>query len=138
MYNELFKGYGIPIDLKSEDNFLLVKETLTRIGIASKKEKTLWQSCHILHKRGSYSILHFKELFMLDGKGSNIDETDIARRNTIALLLQDWGLLEIVDASVINDKVLDMSQIKVLSFKEKSEWNLQNKYSIGSRKNNTI
>lgn len=136
MFNELFRGYGIPVNLKSEENFLLVKETLTRIGIASKKEKTLWQSCHILHKRGQYSILHFKELFMLDGKSSNIDEKDIARRNTIALLLQDWDLLTILSPEVINDNVLDMGQIKVLSFKEKSEWNLENKYSIGNKNYN--
>jgi len=137
MYNELFKGYGIPVDLKNEDNFLLVKETLSRIGIASKKEKTLWQSVHLLHKRGQYSILHFKELFMLDGKSSNIDDTDVARRNTIALLLQDWDLLTIIDDSRINNNVLDMSQIKVLSFKEKSDWNLCAKYQIGTRKNNS-
>lgn len=136
MYNELFKGYGIPVDLKSDDNFLLVKETLSRIGIASKKEKTLWQSCHILHKRGNYSILHFKELFMLDGKSSNIDDTDIARRNTITLLLQDWDLLQIIDDSRINNNVLEMSQIKVLSFKEKPEWDLQAKYQVGTSKLN--
>ena len=133
---ELFKGYGVPVKLSDEESFLKVRETLTRIGIASRKEKTLWQSCHILHKQGFYHILHFKELFMLDGRTSDISETDIARRNTITLLLQDWDLLKVTDNSVIGDKVLDMSQIKVLSHKEKFDWKLEHKYSIGSRKVN--
>jgi hypothetical protein len=136
MFNELFRGYGIPVELRSEESFLLIKETLTRIGIASKKEKTLWQSVHLLHKRGEYSILHFKELFMLDGKSSNIDDTDIARRNTITLLLQDWDLLKIKSPDIIGTNTLDMNQIKVLSFKEKSEWNLETKYSIGNKSYN--
>jgi hypothetical protein len=136
MSMELFKGYGVPVKLSDEESFLKVRETLTRIGIASRKEKTLWQSCHILHKQGFYHILHFKELFMLDGRTSDISETDIARRNTITLLLQDWDLLKVTDNSVIGDKVLDMSQIKVLSHKEKFDWKLEHKYSIGSRKVN--
>lgn len=134
MTMELFKGYGIPILLKDEESFLKVRETLTRIGIASRKEKTLWQSCHILHKQGFYHILHFKELFMLDGRPSDISDTDIARRNTIAILLQDWDLLKIANQNLIGSNVLDMSQIKVLSHKEKSEWKLEHKYSIGSKK----
>lgn len=133
---ELFKGYGVPVKLSDEESFLKVRETLTRIGIASRKEKTLWQSCHILHKQGFYHILHFKELFMLDGRTSDISETDIARRNTITLLLQDWDLVKVIDNSIIGDKVLDMSQIKVLSHKEKFDWKLEHKYSIGSRKVN--
>jgi hypothetical protein len=133
---ELFKGYGVPVKLSDEESFLKVRETLTRIGIASRKEKTLWQSCHILHKQGFYHILHFKELFMLDGRTSDISETDIARRNTITLLLQDWDLVKVIGNSIIGDKVLDMSQIKVLSHKEKFDWKLEHKYSIGSRKVN--
>nr|QMP83369.1 MAG: hypothetical protein [Caudoviricetes sp.] len=136
MSMELFKGYGVPVKLSDEESFLKVRETLTRIGIASRKEKTLWQSCHILHKQGFYHILHFKELFMLDGRTSDISETDIARRNTITLLLQDWDLVKVIDNSIIGDKVLDMSQIKVLSHKEKFDWKLEHKYSIGSRKVN--
>jgi hypothetical protein len=136
MSMELFKGYGVPVKLSDEESFLKVRETLTRIGIASRKEKTLWQSCHILHKQGFYHILHFKELFMLDGRTSDISETDIARRNTITLLLQDWDLVKVIGNSIIGDKVLDMSQIKVLSHKEKFDWKLEHKYSIGSRKVN--
>lgn len=136
MSMELFKGYGIPVLLSDEDSFLKVRETLTRIGIASRKEKTLWQSCHILHKQGHYHILHFKELFMLDGRTSDISDTDISRRNTIALLLQDWDLLKVSKPEIIENNVLDMSQIKVLSHKEKFEWKLEHKYSIGSKKVN--
>lgn len=134
MSMELFKGYGVPVKLSDEESFLKIKETLTRIGIASRKEKTLWQSCHILHKQGFYHILHFKELFMLDGRTSDISDTDIARRNTITLLLQDWDLLKIANENIIGSNVLDMSQIKVLSHKEKFDWKLEHKYSIGSRK----
>lgn len=136
MSMELFKGYGVPVTLRNDDDFLKVRETLTRIGIASRKEKTLWQSCHILHKQGFYHILHFKELFMLDGRTSDISDTDIARRNTITLLLQDWELLKISNNDIIGNNILDMSQIKVLSHKEKFDWKLEHKYSIGSKKVN--
>jgi len=132
--DDLFKGFGIQISLDDEDSFLKVRETLTRIGIASRKEKTLYPSCYILHKRGEYAILHFKELFALDGKSTDICENDIARRNTIALLLQDWELLKIKSSKVIEDDVVDMSQIKILTHKEKSDWNIHHKYSIGAKK----
>jgi hypothetical protein len=134
MSMELFKGYGIPIKLKDEEDFLKIKETLSRIGIASKKEKKLWQSCHILHKQGYYHILHFKELFLIDGRPSDLSENDIARRNTITLLLDDWGLLEIQNKNNYEANVVDMSQIKVLSHKEKGDWEILAKYSIGSKK----
>lgn len=134
MSMELFKGYGIPIKLKDEEDFLKIKETLSRIGIASKKEKKLWQSCHILHKQGYYHILHFKELFLIDGRPSDLSENDIARRNTITLLLDDWGLLEIQNKNNYGANVVDMSQIKVLSHKEKGDWEILAKYSIGSKK----
>jgi Bacteriophage translational regulator len=134
--DDLFKGFGIQISLDDEDSFLKVRETLTRIGIASRKEKTLYPSCYILHKRGEYAILHFKELFALDGKSTDICENDIARRNTIALLLQDWELLKIKSSKVIEDNVVDMSQIKILTHKEKSDWNIHHKYSIGAKKPN--
>lgn len=137
MSMELFKGYGIPIILEDEDSFLKIRETLTRIGIASRKEKTLWQSCHILHKRGYYHLMHFKELFMLDGRTSDISDIDIARRNTIALLLEDWELLKIENKADIVSNIIDLGQIKILAHKEKPDWNLQSKYSIGGRKFNT-
>lgn len=137
MNEDNFKGLGIKVKLQDEDAFLKIRETLTRIGIASKKEKTLFPSCYILHKRGEYSILHFKELFALDGKSTDICENDIARRNTITLLLQDWDLLKIDSNKEIQTNVVDMSQIKILTHKEKSEWNIAHKYSIGSKKNNS-
>lgn len=136
MSMDLFKGYGIPIELNKEDDFLKVRETLTRIGVASRKEKTLWQSCHILHKQGYYHLMHFKELFLIDGRPSDLSENDIARRNTIALLLEDWDLLTIKDGTGISETVVDLSQIKILTHKEKSEWNLQAKYQIGGKKFN--
>jgi len=117
------------VSLPEPDNFLKVRETLTRIGIASRKDKTLYQSCHILHKQGRYFIVHFKELFALDGKEANISIDDIERRNTIAVLLQDWGLLKII-ATDIGPRV-SLSQIKVVAFREKSDWSLVAKYSIG-------
>ena len=130
-------SYGIDdmleITFTENDDFLKIRETLTRIGVASRKDKSLYQSCHILHKRGSYYIVHFKELFALDGKESSITENDIARRNSIAKLLDEWELLEIVDSSQI-DQLAPMSQIKVLPHKEKDEWNLIAKYNIGSAK----
>ena len=122
--------------LPEPDNFLKVRETLTRIGVASKKDKTLWQSCHILHKQGRYFIVHFKELFALDGKEANIFINDIERRNTIAKLLQDWGLLEMVNPEMAESQA-SLSQIKVVSFGEKPEWELIAKYSLGTRKRKT-
>lgn len=123
----------VEVKLKQEDDFLKVKETLTRIGVASKKDKMLYQSCHILHKQGKYYIVHFKELFLLDGKPSSFDEDDQGRRNTIANLLAEWGLIEIVDPSRTKDPVAQLSQIKVLPFKEKDQWNLVAKYNIGRK-----
>jgi hypothetical protein len=122
----------LEVGLKEPDDFLKVRETLSRIGVASRKEKTLFQSCHILHKQGKYFIVHFKELFALDGKDTNLSENDIARRNTIANLLSDWGLVKVVSESDVESAPL--SQIKVISFKEKNEWKLETKYNIGKKK----
>ena len=122
----------LEVTIKQPDDFLKVRETLTRIGVASRKDKTLYQSCHILHKQGKYYITHFKELFALDGKKSTLVENDIQRRNTIALLLQDWNLIEVVKISMVENKA-PLSQIKVLPFKEKNEWNLVAKYNIGKK-----
>tara|TARA_Y100000004_G_scaffold21883_1_gene22293 strand:- start:224 stop:670 length:447 start_codon:yes stop_codon:yes gene_type:complete len=122
----------LEVTIKQPDDFLKIRETLTRIGVASRKDKTLYQSCHILHKQGKYYITHFKELFALDGKKSTLVENDIQRRNTIALLLQDWSLIEIVDTSKVENKA-PLSQIKVLPFKEKNDWNLTAKYNIGKK-----
>ena len=113
------------------DNFLKIKETLTRIGVSSRKSNKLYQSCHILHKRGKYYIVHFKELFALDGLSTDLSVSDIGRRNTIASLLNEWGLLEIVDPDVVVEPRVSMSQIKILSYKEKDEWELIPKYHIG-------
>ena len=123
----------LEVTLPEPDNFLKVRETLTRIGIASRKDKKLYQSCHILHKQGRYYIVHFKELFALDGKESNITANDVERRNTIAGLLQDWGLLKILDVTKADPKA-SLSQIKVVSHKEKEEWELVPKYNIGKKK----
>ena len=122
----------LEVTIKQPDDFLKVRETLTRIGVASRKDKTLFQSCHILHKQGKYYITHFKELFALDGKNSTLTENDIQRRNTIALLLQDWNLIDVVNTSMVENKA-PLSQIKVLPFKEKNEWNLVAKYNIGKK-----
>ena len=122
----------LEVGLKEPDDFLKVRETLSRIGVASRKDRTLFQSCHILHKQGKYFIVHFKELFALDGKDTNLSENDIARRNTIANLLQDWGLVKVVSESKVESASL--SQIKVISFKEKNEWKLETKYNIGKKK----
>lgn len=122
----------LEVTIKQPDDFLKIRETLTRIGVASRKDKTLYQSCHILHKQGKYYITHFKELFALDGKKASLVKNDIQRRNTIALLLQDWSLIEIVNADQVEDKA-PLSQIKVLPFKEKNEWNLTAKYNIGKK-----
>ena len=122
----------LEVNLNEPDDFLKVRETLSRIGVASRKSKTLYQSCHILHKQGKYYIVHFKELFALDGKDTNISENDIARRNTIANLLSDWGLVSVPNSSVVESAPL--SQIKIIAFKEKNEWNLETKYNIGKKK----
>lgn len=122
----------LEVALKEPDDFLKVRETLSRIGVASRKEKTLFQSCHILHKQGKYYIVHFKELFALDGKDTNLSENDIARRNTISNLLSDWGLVKVVNESEVEDAPL--SQIKVISFKDKENWKLETKYNIGKKK----
>ena len=122
----------LEVTIKQPDDFLKVRETLTRIGVASRKDKTLFQSCHILHKQGKYFITHFKELFALDGKKSTLTENDIQRRNTIALLLQDWNLIDVVNTALVENKA-PLSQIKVLPFKEKNEWNLVAKYNIGKK-----
>ena len=121
----------LEVSLKEPDDFLKVRETLSRMGVASRKERKLYQSCHILHKQGRYFIVHFKELFALDGKKTNLSSNDIARRNTIANLLKDWGLVELVGNA---EDVAPLSQIKVLSFGEKSEWILETKYNIGKKK----
>ena len=124
----------VEVTLSNPDDFLKVRETLTRIGVASKKEKTLYQSCHILHKQGRYYIVHFKELFALDGKPSNITESDVARRNTIIKLLKEWELVEISEPDSVENPTAPISQIKVLPFKEKEEWELTAKYNIGKKK----
>jgi hypothetical protein len=124
----------VEIKLKQPDDFLKVKETLTRIGVASKKDKSLYQSCHILHKQSRYYIVHFKELFMLDGKPSNFSDNDAARRNTIVNLLSEWDLAQIVDNDKVKDNVVPINQLKIISFKEKDEWNLVAKYNIGNKK----
>jgi hypothetical protein len=126
----------VEVTLKEKDDFLKVRETLTRIGVASKKEKVLYQSCHILHKQGRYYIVHFKELFALDGKNTDFSENDIARRNTIAKLLEDWELLKIVDKNMVEDPIVSLSQIKILSHKEKEDWQLITKYNIGKKAQN--
>jgi hypothetical protein len=126
----------LEVSIAEEEDFLKIKETLTRIGVASKKEKKLYQSCHILHKRGKYYIVHFKELFLLDGKQSDFSEEDKARRNSIANLLEEWKLIVIVDKDKFQEPKAPMSQIKILPHKEKSEWILETKYSIGKRKTN--
>lgn len=124
----------IQVVLNEPDDFLKVKETLSRIGIASKKEKTLYQSCHILHKQGKYYIVHFKELFLLDGKFSDFSEDDKARRNTIANLLHEWQLCDLVNPDKSKDPVAPLSQVKIISHKEKGEWNLVAKYNIGKKR----
>ena len=124
----------IEVRLKQEDGFLKIKETLTRIGVASRKDQKLYQSCHILHKQGKYYIVHFKELFALDGKPSNFGDDDVGRRNTIANLLAEWELVELVDPEKSKEPVALISQIKVLPFKEKNDWELVAKYNIGKKK----
>jgi hypothetical protein len=129
---EIVKGL-VEVTFPEKDDFLKIRETLSRIGVASRKDKELFQSCHILHKRGKYYITHFKELFKLDGKPSNLDESDIARRNTIVSLLEQWKLVSVVNKTQIEDPKAPLSQIKIIPFREKSEWKLTTKYSIGSQ-----
>ncbi len=145
--NDLFRGVGVEVELTGEDSFLLTKETLTRIGILSKKENVLWQSCNILHRQGRYVVLSFKELFVLDGKcaplnsvvpnQASLTENDIQRRNTIAILLDDWGLVKILDSEYnrIKDNLAPLSQIKILSYKEKENFQLKSKYTVGRKRN---
>ena len=128
----LFRDLGIEVSLKSDDDFLKIKETLTRIGVSSRKENKLYQSCHILHKRGGYAIMHFKELFEMDGLESNISDNDIERRNTIVDLLEEWELLEIVGPELCEESMVSLRQIKILSYKEKDDWELIPKYHIGN------
>ena len=120
----------LEVTLKEPDDFLKIRETLSRIGVASRKERKLYQSCHILHKQGRYYIVHFKELFALDGKQTNLSENDVARRNTIAKLLKDWGLVELKGEI---EPIAPLSQIKIISFKEKNDWTLETKYNIGKK-----
>lgn len=144
MNENLFRGYGVEIELPEPESFLKVKETLTRIGISSKKENILYQSCHILHKKdrstpdekSRYAIMHFKELFILDGKSNNLDDEDIARRNTIVNLLEEWGLIRVVNPSQTEDPVAPLSKIKILPHKEKASWKLEAKYTVGTKKGN--
>jgi hypothetical protein len=124
----------VEVGLKEEEDFLKVRETLTRIGVASRKEKTLYQSCHILHKQGKYYIVHFKELFALDGKPTMFSDEDKGRRNTITNLLAEWGLITINDINSTAEPITPLSQIKIISHKEKNEWNLVAKYNIGKKK----
>jgi hypothetical protein len=124
----------VEVLLLNDENFLKIKETLTRIGIASRKDKKIYQSCHILHKQGKYYIVHFKELFMLDGKINNFDDEDKSRRNTIVNLLEEWNLIKTVDPASIQEPVAPLSQIKILSHKEKGDWELVAKYSIGKKR----
>jgi|TARA_B100001094_G_C18174936_1_gene797372 hypothetical protein len=131
---DIFRGVGVEVTLPTPDSFLKIKETLTRIGISSRKDKKLFQSCHILHKKGRYSILHFKELFILDGKHNTFTEEDHARRNTIVNLLEEWELVKIVDAEKTKDPVASLNQIKIISYKEKDDWELTVKYNIGTSK----
>lgn len=131
-YNELFTGHGVPVELNSPDDFLKIKETLTRMGVSSRHENTLYQSCHLLHKRGYYVIIHFKELFDLDNKPTNIDSNDIARRNKIAQLLEEWGLCKRVFPDKYDDPMASIAQIKIVKNSEKSQWKLCEKYTIGS------
>jgi hypothetical protein len=134
MQNDSFDvGSLLEVTLKNEDDFLKVKETLTRIGVSSKKEKKLYQSCHILHKKGKYYIVHFKELFSLDGLPSDINESDLGRRNMIAKLLEEWGLVGVVDKEKMNSILTPINQIKIIPHKEKGEWELCPKYHIGKK-----
>ncbi len=134
MNEDIFRGLGVEIVIAKDDDFLKIKETLTRMGIASKRENKLYQSCHILHKRGRYAIMHFKELFLLDNKPTDFNEDDVGRRNTIVELLDEWGLVKLANASSIEGQPrCDMRALKVLPFSKKREWELVSKYTIGAR-----
>lgn len=144
MNENLFRGCGVEIELPDPESFLKIKETLTRIGISSKKDNILYQSCHLLHKKdrsadtekSRYAIMHFKEMFILDGKSNTLDDDDIARRNTIVNLLEEWGLLKVVYPTQTEDPVAPLSKIKILPYKEKASWRLESKYTIGVKKGN--
>ena len=123
----------IEVRLYNSEDFLKVKETLSRIGIASKKDNTLYQSCHILHKQGKYYIVHFKELFLLDGKEATLSESDVGRRNRIIALLDEWELVEVLDYDRVESNMIPLNQVKIIPFKEKTKWNLVTKYTIGNR-----
>ena len=125
----------VEVALNQPDDFLKIKETLTRIGVESKKDKVLYQSCHIIHKKGKYYICHFKELFMLDGRPADFSENDVARRNTIANLLAEWELLKLVDSNKTTQPICPINQIKIISFKDKQNWRLESKYQIGRKVN---
>lgn len=129
---DIFQGLGVEIKLNSKDDFLKVRETLTRMGVSARKEKKLYQSCHILHKRGRYAIMHFKELFELDGLDSNISENDIGRRNSISRLLDEWKLLKVIDSFEEDEPMANIGQIKIIAYKDKDEWELIPKYHIGN------
>ena len=131
--NELLESLG-EVKFAEEEDFLKIKETLTRIGVASRKEKKLYQSCHIFHKQGKYYIVHFKEMFLIDGKPSNFSDEDKGRRNKIIQLLQEWGLLKVVEPEIINEPLASMSQIKIINHKEKNDWTLEAKYNMGRKK----
>jgi hypothetical protein len=131
--NELLDSL-IEVKIAEEEDFLKIKETLTRIGVASRKERKLYQSCHIFHKQGKYYIVHFKEMFLIDGKPSNFSDEDKGRRNKIAHLLQEWGLLKIVEPERIEDPIASMNQIKIINHKEKNDWVLEAKYNMGRSK----
>ncbi|MAL45564.1 translational repressor RegA [Hyphomonas sp.] len=129
---DIFSGLGVEITLNEKDDFLKIRETLTRIGVSSRKDNKLFQSCHILHKRGRYSIMHFKELFILDGLESDISDSDVARRNTIVNLLDEWNLLDIVDKDCCQEPRASLGQIKIISHRDKGDWELVPKYHIGN------
>jgi hypothetical protein len=131
---DIFSGYGVEILLPDADAFLKIKETLTRIGVAAKKDNILYQSCHILHKQGHYAIVHFKELFALDGKPTDISDNDIGRRNSIAKLLEEWGLVKIEYPEEVKENLAPLSQIKIISFREKQDYQLVTKYTIGKKR----
>ena len=131
MTEDIFEGLGVEVKLNKEEDFLKVKETLTRIGVSSKTEKKLYQSCHILHKRGRYAIMHFKEMFVLDGLDSDMSTDDIGRRNTIVKLLTEWGLIDPVDPKRYAEPQLSLARLKIIPHKEKKEWTLVPKYHIG-------
>lgn len=133
MIEDIFNGHGVEVLIDDTDGFLKIKETLTRMGVLSRKNMTLYPSCYLLHRRGRYIICHFKELFALDGKQTDISENDLARRNTIARLLEEWGLLSIVDKSLIENNYVPVPEIKILSHKEKSDFTITHKYSIGRK-----